>query len=313
MARNVFRAAEVDYQRQYFNLKGSDVVLPLDVALEPQPLEPQLVEPLQPDPMAQHNGPSVDDLQREAERLEARMEEKRREMYANAEREAEEIVARARSEAGELVKKAHEEARVVRESAEENVEGLLVNVKKQGEEIITAAEEHAADQEVAAAAKGVEEGRTRGYQDGRAEMERLIGRLHTIIAKILARRREILNSAEQQVVQLVLLVARKVVKVVSAEYDGVVRHNIAAALRKLRTNADIVIRVNTEDLELTTQNKKEFIALAEKVGNITIAEDSSIARGGCIIETDIGEIDARIDSQLRAIEDRIMDQIPSHA
>jgi flagellar assembly protein FliH len=39
-------------------------------------------------------------------------------------------------------------------------------------------------------------------------------------------------------------------------------------------------------------------------------EDTSIDAGGCIIETDFGEIDARISSQLAELEARILEISP---
>ncbi len=45
--------------------------------------------------------------------------------------------------------------------------------------------------------------------------------------------------------------------------------------------------------------------MIESVSAITVLEDSTIEKGGCIIETNLGRIDARISSQLREIEDRI--------
>ena len=44
--------------------------------------------------------------------------------------------------------------------------------------------------------------------------------------------------------------------------------------------------------------------------SITFKEDSSVERGGCIIETDFGQIDARISSQLHEIEERIIELMP---
>jgi flagellar assembly protein FliH len=41
-----------------------------------------------------------------------------------------------------------------------------------------------------------------------------------------------------------------------------------------------------------------------------VAEDSSVDPGGCIIETDFGEIDARISSQLAEMEARILQVSP---
>ena len=42
------------------------------------------------------------------------------------------------------------------------------------------------------------------------------------------------------------------------------------------------------------------------IKNITVVEDSSVDRGGCIVETDFGAIDARISSQLGELETKIL-------
>ena len=49
---------------------------------------------------------------------------------------------------------------------------------------------------------------------------------------------------------------------------------------------------------MTTQHIKDFLSAAENIKNITVVEDSTVDRGGCVIETDFGAIDAKIASQL---------------
>ena len=44
--------------------------------------------------------------------------------------------------------------------------------------------------------------------------------------------------------------------------------------------------------------------------SVTIMEDTTVDRGGCIIETDFGQIDARISSQLHEIEEKILELMP---
>jgi len=61
---------------------------------------------------------------------------------------------------------------------------------------------------------------------------------------------------------------------------------------------------------MTTQHTKDFLSAAENVKNITVVEDSSVDRGGCVIETDFGAIDARIVSQLNELEQRILEVSP---
>ena len=68
--------------------------------------------------------------------------------------------------------------------------------------------------------------------------------------------------------------------------------------------------VNLADLDLTSEHINDFMQMVENVKSITVLEDSSVDRGGCIIETDFGQIDARISSQLHEIEERILELMP---
>ena len=46
------------------------------------------------------------------------------------------------------------------------------------------------------------------------------------------------------------------------------------------------------------------------IKNISVVEDSSVEKGGCIVETDFGAIDARISSQLNELETQILNISP---
>ena len=66
---------------------------------------------------------------------------------------------------------------------------------------------------------------------------------------------------------------------------------------------DALKRNNIEMLEIRGVN-------GENIKNISVVEDSSVDRGGCIVETDFGAIDARISSQLTELEQRILEISP---
>jgi flagellar assembly protein FliH len=68
--------------------------------------------------------------------------------------------------------------------------------------------------------------------------------------------------------------------------------------------------VNVQDLQLTAEHIDSFIQKMEGVKDIQVAEDSTVDPGGCIIETDFGEIDARISSQLAELESKIRSVSP---
>ena len=55
---------------------------------------------------------------------------------------------------------------------------------------------------------------------------------------------------------------------------------------------------------------RSFINRVENIKGIVVLEDSSVEKGGCIVETDFGAIDARISSQLNELEEKIMEISP---
>ena len=67
-----------------------------------------------------------------------------------------------------------------------------------------------------------------------------------------------------------------------------------------------MLRVNLADVKLTTDHTRDFITQVENIKNVHVVEDSSVDRGGCIVETDFGAIDARISSQLAELETKIL-------
>ncbi len=261
-------------------------------------------------PLEAYTGPTADDLRREAEAFKEQWEKEKEAMIAAARAEAEEIIKRAEATAFQEVKRKNDQALAIRHEAELAAEKALADAEQKIKEMERQAQARINEITNEAYKKGFEQGREEGFKAEKAEVERLIQRLHTIIERTLDKREEILNNTETQIVELVLLISRKVVKTISENQKSVIISNIAQALRKLKTRSDIIIRVNIADLQLASEHLKEFTDMVENAKNISIVEDTTVDKGGCIIETDFGEIDARIQSQLNELEEKILDIAP---
>ena len=91
------------------------------------------------------------------------------------------------------------------------------------------------------------------------------------------RREEILQDTESQIVELVILMARKVIKILSENQKNVIMANTVAALRKVKTRGSVTLRVNIEDVKLTTSHADEFIQHVENVqGMMSCLEQLSL-------------------------------------
>jgi len=258
----------------------------------------------------EYTGPTADDLRREAETFKAQWEEEKEKMFSSARAEAENIVQEAQKTALQEVKSKTGEAQALKQQAEDEAKKIAADAKIKAVEIEKEVRQSLDTERKEALEKSREEGREAGFTEGRAEVQRLIERTQVVLERAQNKRGEILAESEQEIIDLVLLISRKIIKVISENQRNVIISNVVQALRKVKARGDVIIRVNMNDLQLATEHKQEFIKLLEGVKSIQVVEDSSVDSGGCIIETDFGEIDARISSQLAELESKILEISP---
>ncbi|MGC9312254.1 MAG: flagellar assembly protein FliH [Sediminispirochaetaceae bacterium] len=295
MAKNVFRAQEVS------RTEGR-VVLESPFEEEAKEVTVESVE--------EYTGPTADDLKREAEAFKRNWEDEKQQMIEEARAEADRIIKEAEQRAFEEVQNKTEEARQAKQQAEEEKTRIVEEATREADNMRREANEEVDRIRREAYEEGYKAGHEEGYAEGKPEVERLIDQLHHIIDKTLEKRNEIIEQSETQLINLVLLIAKKVVKVISENQKNVVINNVIQALRKLKSRGEVLIKVNLDDVELTTEHVKDFMRMVDNVQSVTVVEDSTVDKGGCVIETDFGEIDARISSQLQEIEEKINELAP---
>jgi flagellar assembly protein FliH len=260
--------------------------------------------------MEEFSGPTADDLRREAEEFREHWDAEREAMIRSAKEEADGIIKEAEESAFQEVKRKTDEAQMFKQRAQDEADKIIEAARQKGEEIEASARSAFEIERKEAEESGRIAGREAGFTEGKAEVERLIQRTQTVLERAQNKRAEILAETEQEIIDLVLLISRKVIKVISENQRNIVISNVVQALRKVKGRGNIIIHVNMIDVKLSTEHIKEFITLVEGAKSIQVVEDSTVDQGGCIIETDFGEIDARIASQLGELETKILEISP---
>lgn len=258
----------------------------------------------------QYTGPSIEEIEAELQRYREETQEEVREQLRQADAERQRITEEGKAEAFRLIQEAKEKIKQDQESSRLASEQILERAKLEVERMVKEAEMRVADIEHEAYQKGYNAGREIGYREGQGEVRRLIDRLGTILGNAIDVREQIVRESEKLMVEMILMIARKVIKDEIIERKEVVLNNIREALAKIKDRDRIDIRVNFADLELTTAHKDEIIRMMESLRKVNIYEDSRVDRGGVIIETDVGAIDARISTQLKEIDQAIRDAKP---
>jgi flagellar assembly protein FliH len=185
---------------------------------------------------------------------------------------------KARADAEEILSQARAQAEAVREEA-----------RQQG----YSAGEAAARQEVEARLTEVWEKQTYAVK----------GNIQAIIDSIIDARQELWEQSEQEMVSLVLEVARKVIKTEVQQNPNVIGEMIRHAMRRVVDKETVRIRVNPDDIERVRGEREELLRVLDGIRHLEIDDDRRIGPGGCVIETNGGTIDARIDTQFEQLEE----------
>jgi flagellar assembly protein FliH len=303
MAKAVFRPSEV-------LISDGQVVLAPPSDFIPEHEEPDKDRFDELEEIDEYHGPTADELRKEAEDFKAQWDIEKDGMISAARAEADTIINDAREQAKNDDEAAAAELSVVRADAESEAARIIEEAKQQAAGIAAEAKSAFENDRQEAKDAGYQEGHEEGFNEGKAEVDRLIERTRVVLERAQDKREEILVETEQEIIDLVLLISRKVIKNISENQRTVVINNVIQALRKVKGRGNIIIRVNLADVKLTTEHTKDFIQMFEGTRTIQVQEDSTVDSGGCVVETDFGEIDARIANQLSELETKILEASP---
>ena len=161
-----------------------------------------------------------------------------------------------------------------------------------------------AEIEAQAFQKGYAEGEKAALDSQRVEVAAAVQSMRQAIVEIQSVRQEIYHSIEREVVELALSIARKVVcQEIKINPDAVVCV-AREALSQVDVPGKIKIRLNPDDLEFITSSQGQISEFLKEMDNVTVEAEQGITSGGCLIETNLGEIDARIEKQFQVVEDK---------
>ena len=118
------------------------------------------------------------------------------------------------------------------------------------------------------------------------------------MAATAARERRVPDEAERAAVELALKLAEKIVgAAIEAEPEAVLGV-VAGALRRATVRDHLVLEVNPADFQLVHDRPTSWRRGSAACAGWTSSPSGASSRGGCVVRTEEGEIDARIEEQL---------------
>ena len=193
-----------------------------------------------------------------------------------AQAEAERVLSTARAEAAGLLEDAQTQAEALREAAWQ--EG-----------------HHSGKIE----ARTLVEAELRADWDTRKEALR--AEVNELVREIADARQTLWAGQESEMVALTFEIAQQVIKTEVSQNPEVVRAVIANAVRRITDKENVRVRVSVSDAPRVKEMRQEILELMDGLRHLEIVDDRRVGDGGCVIETNAGTIDAKIETQLAEV------------
>jgi flagellar assembly protein FliH len=154
-----------------------------------------------------------------------------------------------------------------------------------------------------------------GHAAGIAEAEaRIVGAeqaLHAAAAALEADRAAMADRVERSAVELSLRIAEQVIRSAVAANPDVVLDAVQGALRALVERERVLVLVNPDDLEIVRAGLGALTDELGGVGSWEVQAERRVTRGGAVVRTADGEVDASLEAKIARAREALDDELRS--
>ncbi len=144
-----------------------------------------------------------------------------------------------------------------------------------------------------------EKARQEGYAQGLAQWNQ-------ILAGTAQKAADLTKVWEETMLRLSVRVAEKIIGEQLKLQPETIIGIISEVLQGVRFGKHLTIQVNEEDAPEVRSRVNRLKESLSFNNEIEIVASTSVARGGCLIESELGVVDARLETQLKCLEDVLL-------
>lgn len=163
---------------------------------------------------------------------------------------------------------------------------IVQEAETEAQRILDEAREHAAETHQ----RGFEEGRELGLAHHTEETTRALLKV-----------RQLEGRLEREYIGLLRTCVEKILGQELKQSPEAVVTVVREALRDARQQREVIVRVHPADAEILEKNKPRLLEVLARANGVDVRPDPGVTRGGCVVATELGTIDATLERQLEAL------------
>jgi flagellar biosynthesis/type III secretory pathway protein FliH len=167
--------------------------------------------------------------------------------------------------------------------------------------------------------KGFNDGKDTSDAEYKAEIRKYedwIKRIDSVILEIKDKYIDEAKKFEEIIIDTALMIASEILNVEISKENEILLNQVKNAISSLEDDEIFSIHLNPEDIEVLENVKSNLTDDRKKMENVKLIPDRSVDKGGCIVRSAAGSIDARIKTQLqnakamlqKALEDQTFEE-----
>lgn len=157
---------------------------------------------------------------------------------------------------------------------------------------------------------GSEEGKQLGIEEYKTELANEVESFKKTVDSFSDNTKNAFDDLEKSIVSLSVKIAEKIIKKKIQEDENITLDMVNNSIQKAKKGLKITVRVNPSEYDFILKYSDQPSAKNE---NVLITPDENVEAGGCVIDSDLGLIDAQIATQLEVIEKKLLKEEPDES
>jgi flagellar assembly protein FliH len=222
-------------------------------------------------------------------------------------REAAAIIQKGKDQAALALQQANRESEQVRAQLQQEAQQLRAQAAAEAES--NKKEAYAAgfsSGEESGYKKGYEDGYNKGKQTGLQETAAAVNMMQSVIEQLKNYHTQILTDSQTDIAKMAMAVAEKVLHKEIMTDPNTVLSVVKNALGKVSFKKQFIVHVNPLDLEVLKASGDQVKAVLDSYESLKFKASPQVEPGGCVVQTESGTVDARVDRQFAEINDTVL-------
>ena len=144
-----------------------------------------------------------------------------------------------------------------------------------------------------------EQAQRAGYDEG-------LTRWNEMVLQAFEAQQQFVKASEQALVRLAVRVAEKIIGEHLRSSPDVIVGIVREALKSVRSEKGVTIQVNPDHVETVRQSIHRLRDLLDSTCHIKVVANPAVSPGGCIVESELGVVDAQLETQLKCLEEALL-------